>query len=277
MKGAGKRGPAYFFGEGASRLRADSGRRMALFLDFDGTLVPIRKDPSGCALSAETKKLLRSLAGSDLHFVSILSGRELGDVRSRVGIRNICYGGNHGLEISGRGMRFVHPEAMKVLPAIDAAARRLNKEFAGHDGVRIERKKYSVSLHYRLAGRESASRIKKDFYRIADELSLADRFAVMKGKKVLELMPGISWDKGQAALWILKKLQGRYLPVFVGDDTTDETAFEALGDRGITVRVGRSVKTSAHFYLKHCGETLRLLRACGGFSSFLETGQPSIL
>ncbi|MDA8090794.1 MAG: trehalose-phosphatase [Nitrospiraceae bacterium] len=267
-------GPAYFFGGDASQVLALSGRKskIALFLDFDGTLVPIQKDPALCALSAEAKRLLQLLAGSGSHFVAVLSGRELSDIKSRVGLRNICYGGNHGLSISGKGMRFVHPDAAKALPIVDKAARRLNKETSCFNGVWIERKKYSVSLHYRLAEKVCIPQIKKIFYRVAEEFSSDGLLRVMKGKKVLELMPDISWDKGRAALWILNKLQGEYLPVFVGDDATDETAFEALENKGITVRVGRSGKTFAHFYLKHCGETLRLLQISGGFAE----GQSSL-
>ncbi|MDA8388785.1 MAG: trehalose-phosphatase, partial [Nitrospiraceae bacterium] len=156
-------GPVYFFGRGAKNpLRGISpGRRIALFLDFDGTLVPIRKDPARCVLSPEAKGLLQSLADSGRHFVTVLSGRALDDIKSRVGIRNICYGGNHGLAISGKGIRFVHPGAARVVPIVDKVERRLEKEIAPFDGAWVERKKFTFSLHYRLVNKSEIPQLKK--------------------------------------------------------------------------------------------------------------------
>lgn len=269
MKKAGERdpdkgGPDYFFGGGANPVAGISpGRKIALFLDFDGTLVPIRKDPDKCVLSKEMKEQLQSLANSDRHFVTILSGRTLSDIRARVGIRNICYGGNHGLAISGKGLRFVHPGALSAKAIISKAGRRLEKEIACFDGTWIERKKFTLSLHYRMADKREVLRLKKAFFGVAAEFSGKGLLIIMKGKKVLELMPNISWDKGRAALLILNKLQGEYLPIFVGDDVTDEAAFKALKNSSVTVRIGRSKRTLARFYLKDYQETSRLLKTIG--------------
>ncbi|MEW6118428.1 MAG: trehalose-phosphatase [Nitrospirota bacterium] len=82
----------------------------------------------------------------------------------------------------------------------------------------------------------------------------------MKGKKVLELLPDIMWDKGSAVLWILRRLEDVHLPVYVGDDVTDENAFRAIGNKGITIRVGTSKKTCAQYYLKTSREVQRLLQ-----------------
>ncbi len=254
-------GPVYFFGAEASSVSGTlPGRSIALFLDFDGTLVPIQKDPGRCALSGETKSQLQSLAGSDRHFVAVLSGRALSDIKSRIGIQNICYGGNHGLVISGKGMRFVHQEASRAMRAIDRAAQKLNKEITGFPGAWVEQKKYSVSLHYRLADKKAIPELKKIFHEVSAGFLRSKVLAVMKGKKVLELMPA-SWDKGLAVLWILNRLEGGYLPMFIGDDVTDEAAFRELKKRGITIRVGKSKSTLANFYLKDRQEVYRLLES----------------
>ena len=79
------------------RLKSHGG--IALFLDFDGTLVPIRKDPACCILSEETKELLQFLANSRYCYLAIISGRSLSDIKGRVGLRRVFYGGNHGLDI----------------------------------------------------------------------------------------------------------------------------------------------------------------------------------
>ncbi|MBU1397693.1 MAG: hypothetical protein KKE00_10325 [Proteobacteria bacterium] len=91
---------------------------IALFLDFDGTLVPIQKDPSRCVLSGEMKEELKSLADSNCCYLTILSGRSLPDIKGMVGIRNICYSGNHGLVISGSDMTYVHPGVLSARPLI---------------------------------------------------------------------------------------------------------------------------------------------------------------
>jgi len=83
---------------------------------------------------------------------------------------------------------------------------------------------------------------------------------VIKGKKLLELIPDVSWNKGKATLYILQRLKEDYLPIYIGDDQTDETAFKALCRRGITIRVGKSKKTLADYYLKDHREVLRLLK-----------------
>ena len=224
--------------------------RIALFLDFDGTLVTIQKNPSRCILSGEMKEQLKSLADSGRIYITILSGRSLPDIKRMAGIRNICYGGNHGLVISGSDMTYVHPKALSAKPFIDKAVRMLSNEIAGIDGAWIERKRFTASLHYRSVRRGDVLSVKKAFYKIIAEFSGDRRLAVIKGKMVLELAPDASWNKGSAALWILRNLKGKYLPVYVGDDWTDENAFRALSKMGITIRVGKSAKTAASYYLK---------------------------
>ncbi len=255
-------GPVYFFSAKAGPVSGSlPGRRLALFLDFDGTLVPIQKDPAKCVLSRQMKEQLRSLADSDRHLVTILSGRTLSDIKARVGIRNICYGGNHGLAISGKDMRFIHSGASAIIPIINKLGRSLEKEIACFDGAWVERKKFSLSLHYRSVGNREIPGLKRTFFRVVKGFPYNEKLTIVKGKKVLELMPDISWDKGRAALWILNKLRGRYLPIFVGDDITDEAAFRALKNSGVTIRIGKSKRTLASYYLKGHREASRFLNS----------------
>jgi trehalose 6-phosphate phosphatase len=261
MKTKTRIGPVYFFGSDASDIVSVlGGRKIALFLDFDGTLTPIQDDPTRCFLSEEGRELLQSIANSGRHHVTVLSGRTLDDVRARVGVHNICYGGNHGLVISGKGMRFIHPGVLRAKPLIDEAGSRLEQKIAPFAGAWVERKGFTLSLHYRLVNQNTVRQLKRAFYKVAAEISRGSLLTVMKGKKVLELMPGIPWTKGNAVLWILHRLGDGYMPIFVGDDVTDEAAFKALENGGITIRIGWSKKTSAHFFLQNYQGTLRLLK-----------------
>jgi trehalose-phosphatase len=243
-------------------------RKIALFLDFDGTLVPIQKDPAQCFLTPEIKKQLRSLANSESCYVSILSGRQLSDIRKRVDISSIYYGGNHGIDISGPDLRYTHPKAIPTRPVLLRIKHLLEKEVTGIDGAWLEDKKFTLTLHFRSVKKEDILSVKKAFYKTVARfieggkggLSNKKLLIVIKGKKVLELAPNISWDKGSAALWIFKKLKDRFLPVYIGDDKTDETAFREFLNKGIAIRIGGSKKTYAKYYLKGYQEVSRLLQ-----------------
>lgn len=251
--------PNYFFGKDNFSKFFKSGKKIALFLDFDGTLVPIQKNPAQCYLSEGIKEQLKRLADSERCYLTILSGRALADIKNRVGIRRIYYGGNHGLDISGPHLRYTHPKALSSKPVIDHAERRLKKVIKNIMGAWLEDKKFTLSLHFRSVKREDISAVKKVFYKTTSKFLTDELLVIMKGKKVLELIPGASWDKGKAALLILDRLRKNLLPIYIGDDETDETAFKSLHKKGITIRIGRSGKTSAHYYLKGQWEVPRLL------------------
>ena len=90
-----------------------------------------------------------------------------------------------------------------------------------------------MSLHFRSVRKEDIPLIKKVFHTVANKFIQERRLSVIKGKKVIELTPNASWDKGSAALWILKQLKDKCVPIYIGDDQTDETAFRALNKKGI--------------------------------------------
>jgi len=236
-----------------------------LFLDYDGTLVPIQKNPVRCILSDKIKNQLRLLSESNHCYLTILSGRSLSDIKKMVGIRKIYYGGNHGLDISGPNLRFTHPKALTSKLDIQYITRKLKKEITNIEGAWLEDKKFTLSLHFRSVKTEDIKLVKKVFRNVVDKYLEENLYIVMQGKKVLELVPAISWDKGKAVLLVLKQLKDKCLPVYVGDDRTDETAFKAIGKKGITIRIGKSKKTSASYYLKGYWEVSRMLQKINEF------------
>jgi trehalose-phosphatase len=231
-------------------------RSLAIFLDYDGTLTPIVSHPEKAFLSDSMRQTLRMLATRTP--VAILSGRELEDVRTRVGIHGIIYAGSHGFDIAGlRGLR--RQEATKFLPALDAAEKELREKLAGIAGALIERKCFSIAAHYRNVNESDFPELEHAVSKVA---ARHRELRTMEGKKVYELLPRIDWDKGKAVLWLLEDLGlERPKPIYIGDDRTDEDAFRALEQRGVGILVSEEPRaTAASYTLRDPSEVERFLR-----------------
>ncbi|MGD9952988.1 MAG: trehalose-phosphatase [Burkholderiales bacterium] len=225
-------------------LARAAGRRLAFFLDFDGTLTPIVERPEAAVLDDATREVLRRLAAR--HPVAVVSGRDLEDVRARVGLEGLAYAGCHGFDIDGPGGRRAHEAAAAAAPQLAAAADEVARDTAGLPGVQLERKRYTLAVHYRRA-REA------DRPAVADavEHALARHPGLRRtsGKMVYELQPAVDWDKGRAVLWLIESLGlAGALPVYIGDDVTDEDAFRALAERGVGIAVQEAPQPSAARY-----------------------------
>jgi trehalose-phosphatase len=145
-------------------------------------------------------------------------------------------------------------------PIINEVKHQLAGQVGKFKGAWLEDKIYTVSLHFRAVQRDQIPRLEQVFLKAAGEFVQHDVLTIIRGKKVLELMPSAPWDKGKASLWILQRLKVDCLPLYVGDDETDEAAFRALRQTGITIAVGRATRTAAEYYLKSQREVLRALR-----------------
>jgi trehalose-phosphatase len=229
-----------------SQLRASRG--VLLFLDFDGTLAPIVQTPDQAALHPETRVLLRRLSENAPCSVAIVSGRSLIDIRERVGLANLTYAGNHGLEILGEGMRFVEPNAVRRIKMLGELSRRLSARLRHIPGLEIENKVLTTSVHFRNVQRSGLDEIRKT---VDAEVGFSNTFfRVARGLQVLEIRPRVDWDKGTAVRWIQGvKGNTNTLSFYVGDDSTDEDAFAAL-PQGVTIRVGQAKGTAAQYYLE---------------------------
>jgi trehalose 6-phosphate phosphatase len=235
------------------------GQRVAVFLDYDGTLTPIVNHPEAAVLSDSMRQTLQDLAARVP--VAILSGRDLDNVRERVGIENMVYAGSHGFDIAGpRGLR--RQMAREFLPKLDTAEKKLQEALGGISGAHVERKRFSIATHYRNVREDYVPRVKQ----AVGEVAWRHReLRKMTGKKVHELQPDIDWDKGRALMWLLETLgleDGNVLPIYIGDDRTDEDAFRVLKQRGIGILVSEQPKfTAAKYSLRDPAEVERFLRA----------------
>ena len=237
---------------------AGDNRQLAIFLDYDGTLTPIVSRPDQAVLMDSTRAILRTLAAKMP--VAILSGRELKDVRKRVDIDAIVYAGSHGFDIAGpRGLQ--RQEAREFLSALDIAEKELREKLDGITGALIERKRFSIAAHYRNVNESDFPRLEQGVSEIAARHRKLRR---IDGKKVYEMLPNVDWDKGEAVLWLLERSGLKYpnaRPVYIGDDRTDEDAFRALEQRGISILVSEEPRpTAAKYSLRDPAEVEHFLR-----------------
>lgn len=228
-------------------------RKPVLFLDYDGTLTPIVKRPEDALISKEMQEALRHCA--DKFTVAAVSGRDMDDLKNMIGLDNLIYAGSHGFRISGPdGLYREHEKSSEILPQLDKIEEKLQKEFSQIDkGIQIDRKRYAIGIHYRNAKEESVPEIVK---KVDELIAEHPEFKKGEGKKILEIKPNIDWHKGKAVLWLLEKLglddKSEYVPIYIGDDITDEDAFESIHNIGIGILVGsHGHSTAAKYGLKN--------------------------
>ena len=234
------------------------GASLVAILDYDGTLTPLVARPSAARLAPSVRATLARLAESERARLAILSGRGLADLRARVALPDVVYGGCHGLEIAGRHLRFRHPRARAA--CLTATRRALVASLPSIPGARLEWKGLAVSLHYRRVAPGRRLRVRDIAARIVRDGGLA----LVPGHEVFDFIPRVGWNKGRAARWMVRRM-ARTLPtrrrvvLYVGDDRTDESAFVALRGRAVTICVGAK-PTAAEYRVAGVREVQALLR-----------------
>lgn len=233
-----------------------------LMTDYDGTLTPIVDDPADAALAAPTRDDLARLARSPRARVAVISGRGLEDLRSRVGLDDVIYAGCHGLEVAGPNLVFRHPDALAQQPMLGAVSDILIRRAPSVSGMRVEAKGLAVAVHYRHVAADEIRRVEIELARAIQ--GQGGRLKIFHGSKVIEVLPQVAWTKGECAQWIHERLQGSLpgptLWLYLGDDWTDEHAFEVLSGQALTIRVGDTVPVSkAAYRLRDVSEVHQLL------------------
>ncbi len=238
-----------------------NGKKPAIFLDYDGCLSPIVKDPDKAVLSDEMRETLRRLA--DVCSVAVVSGRDRADVKKLVQLDNLYYAGSHGFDISGPNNMHTEPGGAKAaVPALDQANKTLDEKLKDVQGVLVERKRYAIAVHYRNVADEQVNRVLE----VTEEV-IAQHPELKKGpgKKVMELKPNLDWHKGKAVLWLMEELdlnKPDIIPIYIGDDLTDEDAFATLQGQGVGIMVGEhDEQTAADYRLDDVDDVQKLLQA----------------
>jgi trehalose 6-phosphate phosphatase len=250
------------------------GRTVMVFLDYDGTLTPIVSRPEDAIMSQEMRSTLYQLSKECK--VAIISGRDLRDVRDLVSLSGLIYAGSHGFDISGpAGLHLQSDEIKRFLPELSKVEEELTRKLGKREGVQIERKKYSIAVHYRNVTESSVPMIKRKANRLLEKF---EKLKADSGKKVIEIKPKVDWDKGKAVFWIMKKLDIDMvdsIPMYIGDDLTDEDAFRALVGKGIGILVGKHGKlTYAKYGLKDPDEVIIFLEK---LTEFLQVSSNGLL
>jgi trehalose 6-phosphate phosphatase len=247
-----------------------SGVRLAIFLDYDGTLTPIVARPEDAVISPKMREVVRGLAGRCT--VCVVSGRDRPVVQRLMGVDDLVVAGSHGFDIwSPTGGAIEREEGEAFSRLLEDVTERLRRQTEPVAGALIEPKKSSVAVHYRLVDETERPRIKA----LVDEILATepDALKLTPGKMVYEIQPKIDWNKGKAVLYLLEALDlgdDDILPLYVGDDITDEDAFAALHGRGVGILVadpddpelaGRD--TQAEYVLRDTEEVARFLDMLG--------------
>lgn len=259
-------------------------KKIAVFLDYDGTLSPIVDDPDLAVMSDDMRSAVRDVAK---YFpTAIISGRSRDQVFELVGLTELYYAGSHGMDIlgplsqssssdhqstsqQGREVNLFQP-AREFIPMIDEVFRTLVENTKGIPGAKVENHKFCASVHYRNVDEKNWPTVAQCVH---DVLKDYPRLRLTHGRKVLEIRPTINWNKGKAVEFLLESLglgnsecdsAGDVLPIFIGDDRTDEDAFKVLreGSQGCGILVSPVAKeTNASYSLRDPTEVMKFLKS----------------
>ncbi|HBG46207.1 MAG TPA: trehalose-phosphatase [Deltaproteobacteria bacterium] len=222
--------------------------RKIIFLDFDGTLSPIVDDPSRAFIRDENAAWLQKASKDGNLKLAIVTGRSLKDIRRLVGLTDIIYAANHGAEIySGGKILLKKGEAFRR--PLSRLAKVMREALSGIPGIYLEDKGLSIAVHLRRVERSNHSKAKEIVKQEAAAALARHGLKITYGKMLVEIRPHAHWNKGDAVLWVWKKLAPDHLPFYVGDDTTDEDAFQALRPYGITIRIRDKRGSHAEYYV----------------------------
>ncbi|KAK1618671.1 hypothetical protein QYE76_024188 [Lolium multiflorum] len=250
------------------------GKKIAVFLDYDGTLSPIVDDPDKAEMSPVMRAAVRNVAKQ--FPAAIVSGRSRKKVLEFVKLKELCYAGSHGMDIMTSSANYKHntekgkeanlfQPAREFLPMIDEVSKSLLEVTSGIEGATVENNKFCVSVHYRNVAEKDWKLVARLVNEVLEDFP---RLKVTNGRMVLEVRPVIDWDKGKAVEFLLQSLglsdSENVIPIYIGDDRTDEDAFKVLRERncGYGILVSQVPKETEAFYsLRDPSEVMEFLNS----------------
>ena len=244
------------------QARIQQAQNLFLFLDYDGTLTPIVSRPELALCPGEVKRHLEELRDLPRIYLAIISGRSLDDLRAKVGVPGITYVGNHGLEIENPGGRHKKILSSARTRELKRITQNLQNSLKEIPGILFEEKGPILSVHYRNVPQKFFAQIPQV---LEEELQQwKDRWKMVSGKMVFEIRPDVDFHKGEAVREILKTFPSLgLLPFYLGDDQTDEDAFQVLKGQGISVFIGPGrFPSEADFFLQNPDEVQEFLFRC---------------
>lgn len=232
-------------------MKEVKGKKVVVFLDYDGTLSPIVDEPDRAFMSDEMRAAVRQVAK---YFpTAIISGRSREKVKEFVKLNNVYYAGSHGMDIvsppraaksidiskystiaiDNKANQVPFQPAKEFLPAIQSMQAALEENVRKIKGAKVENNRFCISVHFRNVREEDYGLLEE---KVKSVLVGYPDFCSREGIKVIEIRPFIEWNKGHALEYLLDALglskSSDVLPIYIGDDRTDEDAFKALKSRG---------------------------------------------
>ncbi len=244
--------------------RIHARRNIILLSDYDGTLTPICEHPDLAILSEKVRKLLEKFAAHNIFLLGIVTGRSIQQIKKFVNIQKIIYAANYGTEVEGPGIRFINSEAQKSRYILWHIYLRLFKSLRHIEGIHIEDKGLSISLHYRLVKKTTDLQyITKILNSITKPFLEKKMISLDTGKMVHEIRPPAKWNKASIVTWLLinyfpSEFQKDALLIYLGDDKADIEVFTTLKGKGLTVFVGDPAVTSTADYFIHSPEEVEI-------------------
>ncbi|KAL3514099.1 hypothetical protein ACH5RR_026816 [Cinchona calisaya] len=252
-------------------INISKGKQIVMFLDYDGTLSPIVEDPDRAFISYEMREAVKDVAH---HFpTAIVTGRCRAKVFDFVKLSELYYAGSHGMDIKGptkghnyrKGNQAVLCQpAREFLPMIDEVYKTLLEKTKSIPGANVENNKFCLSVHFRCVEEKRWAELAEQVKTVIKDYP---KLKLTQGRKVLEIRPTIKWDKGNALEFLLESLgyanSNDVLPVYIGDDRTDEDAFKVLRKKGqgFGILVSKVPKeTNASYTLQEPSEVMCFLK-----------------
>ena len=237
----------------------------ALLLDFDGVLSAIAPTPAEAFISEENKKLVKACA--ERFPVAVITGRKLTEIKEKIGITGLLFVASHGLEWEENGKHHIKPIPKETIEAINLAKEKIRPLMSSYPGMIYEDKSFMFAVHYRIMNKELVDAFIKEITSILEPIVKQHKLRLDHNLMTFELRPEINWDKGDSVLFAKEyfqkkgKRKEKPIPIYIGDSDTDEDAFVALKENGITIRVGKTKKSSAKWYMSDQKEVGVFLKA----------------